>query len=370
MKKLFELFIVVLDFIIPKNEKIIVFGGNERRGINGNVAAVIKAWPSSRKTKAFKAYVISIHNEKFPDIEVIDPRSIKGISILLKAYTAVCSHISGDLYWHSLYNRKKRRIINLWHGAPLKKIVPWRSWGKTTALIAASKMERLSLSACIELPLESIFVTGFPRTDRLISAPKKLKQEALRSLNLKDSGQKWILYVPTYRVNNKMEGYLHRRRDFSFKELRKLLEKHNAYLLVRSHINDPLSDFPKDERIILAPFNKLSEIEPLYALADMLITNYSSSIFEYVVLNRPITGFAPDLDEYNKSPGLLYDYGSIFPGPVATDWEGLGKLIEEEFKEPSKHESVRADRLRMFQKFLDGKSTERVIDLITDMSIK
>lgn len=370
MKKLFERVIAILDFIIPKNEKIIVFGGNERRGINGNVASVIKAWPSSQKTKGFKAYVVSIHNEKFPGIEVIDPRSIKGIGVLLKAYTAVYSHISGDLYWHTLYNRKKRRIINLWHGAPLKRIVPWRGWAKTTALIAASKMERLALSACIELPLESIFITGFPRTDRLINAPKKLKQEALSSLNLKDNGQKWILYVPTYRVGNKVEGYLHRRQDFSFNELKKLLEKHNAYLLVRPHINDPFSDFPKDERVIFANSELFPEIEPLYALADVFITDYSSSIFEYVVLNRPIIGFSPDLEEYSKTPGLLYDYNSIFPGSVASNWKELQKLMEEGLKKPSKYESLRVDRLRMFQKFLDGKSSDRVIDLITDMSIR
>ena len=370
MKKLFERVIAILDFIIPKNEKIIVFGGNERRGINGNVASVIKAWPSSQKTNGFKAYVVSIHNEKFPGIEVIDPRSIKGIGVLLKAHTAVYSHISGDLYWHTLYNRKKRRIINLWHGAPLKRIVPWRGWAKTTVLIAASKMERLALSACIELPLENIYITGFPRMDRLITSQKKLKREAMDELNLKDTGQKWLLYAPTYRKSSEKEGLFHRIPDFSYAKLKKFLIKNNAYLLVRHHINYQFSDFEKNDRIIMAGYNEIAEIEPTYALADMLITDYSSSIFEYVVLNRPIVGFAPDLEEYEKTPGLLYDYHSIFPGPVATDWEGLKNLIEGELKKPSNHESVRADRLQMFQQFLDGKSTKRVIDLICDISIK
>ncbi len=370
MKKLFERILAVLDFVVPKDEKIIVFGGNERRGINGNVAAVARSWLSSQKTKGFKACVISIRNEKFPGIEVIDPRSIKGIGVLLKAYTAVSSHISGDFYWHTLYNRKRRRIINLWHGAPLKRIVPWRGWGKTTALIAASKMERLALSACIELPLENIYITGFPRMDGLIKSAKKLRQEAMDRLNLEDTGQKWILYAPTHRKNNKIEGYLHRRKDFSFDELKKLLEKNNAYLLVRSHINDPFSDFPKDTRVIHVNFDLFPDIEPLYSLADVLLTDYSSSIFEYLILDRPVVGFAPDLEEYGKVPGLLFDYESIFPGPFARDWKGLQKLIEEALNEPTKYKSVRADRLRMFHKFLDGKATDRVIDLICDMNVR
>ena len=370
MKKLFERIIAVLDFIIPKDEKITVFGGNERRGINGNVAAVIKAWPSSQKTKGFKAYVISIHNEKFPGIEVIDPRSIKGISVLLKAYTAVCSHLSGDLYWHTLYNRKKRRIINLWHGSPLKRIVSWQGWGKTTALIAASKVECLAFAACIELPLENIFVTGLPRTDGLIKSPKRLKQEALTKLKLKDDGKKWILYIPTYRKSKGSEGYLHHLPDFSSKELKKTLEKHNAYLIVRSHINYIFPDFKGGDRVIVANFDLFSEVEPLYALADILITDYSSTMFEYLILNRPILGIAADLQKYSKIPGLLYDYETIFPGPIAKDWNSLQKLIEEAFKDPSKYESIRKDRLALFHKFLDGNSTKRVIDLITDMSIK
>ena len=370
MKKLFERVIAVLDFIIPKDKKIIVFGGNEMRGINGNVAAVIKAWPSSQKTKGFKAYVISIHNEKFPGIEVIDPRSIKGISVLLKAYTAVCSHLSGDLYWHTLYNRKKRRIINLWHGSPLKRIVSWQGWGKTTALIAASKVECLAFAACIELPLENIFVTGFPRNDNLIKSPEKLREEALKKLNVEDKGQKWILYTPTYRKAKGSEGYLHHLPDFSSKELKKTLEKHNAYLIVRSHINYIFPDFKGGDRVIVANFDLFSEVEPLYALADILITDYSSTMFEYLILNRPILGIAADLQKYSKIPGLLYDYETIFPGPIAKDWNSLQKLIEEAFKDPSKYESIRKDRLALFHKFLDGNSTSRVIDLITDLNIK
>ena len=108
----------------------------------------------------------------------------------------------------------------------------------------------------------------------------------------------------------------------------------------------------------------------MYAIADVLITDYSSSIFEYIYLNRPVVGFAPDLEEYKVKPGLIYDYETIFPGPIAKDWNSLKKLIEEALKDPSKYESIRKDRLALFHKFLDGNSTKRVIDLITDLNIK
>ena len=369
MKKLFERVIAVLDFIIPKDEKIIVFGGNEMRGINGNVAAVIEAWPNNFKTKGYKPYIASAFKEKLRGLKTIDPKSIIGVFVLLRAKTTVISH-DKDLYWRSIYKGGRRRVINLWHGAPIKRIGPWKDWGKTTALIAASETERLALAACTEVLLENIFVTGYPRIDLLIKRPKQLKRKAFTKLNIKDGLGKLILYAPTYRKGNKVEGYLHRRKDFSSERLIKFLEKSNTYLIVRPHQNDFFSDFPKHERIIFANSNLFPEIEPLYAIADVLVTDYSSSIFEYIYLNRPVVGFAPDLEEYKEKPGLIYDYETIFPGPIAKDWKSLQKLIEEAFKDPSKYESIRKDRLALFHKFLDGKSTDRVIDLITDLSIK
>ncbi|HEX7456003.1 MAG TPA: CDP-glycerol glycerophosphotransferase family protein [Candidatus Nanoarchaeia archaeon] len=369
MKKFFERILAILDFFTPKDKKIIVFGGNEMRGINGNVAAVVKAWPNNPKTKGLNAFTLSTINERFSGLETIDPRSIKGIFTLLRAHTAVVSHVYGDLYWHSLYNGKRRRIINLWHGTPLKRIGPWKGWGKTNALIAASKIERLSLSACLEFPLEKIFVTGFPRTDQLIRGQKKLKKEAIEKLSLRDGGQKWILYIPTYRKSNRLPHYLHRMPDFSYKELENILKKINAYLIVRPHVNDIFSDFENQDRVITVSFTVLPEVEPLYAMADVLITDYSSSIFEYLTFDRPIVGFAPDLEEYRKIPGLLYDYETIFPGPIAKNWKGLKSLIIKAIQEPKKYKTLRESQFKLFHKFKDGNSTKRCIDLICDFSI-
>lgn len=370
MKKFIDQAISILDRIVPKDKNIIVFGANEMRGINGNVKAVLRSWPKNPKTKTFRSYVISVHNEKFLGIETIDPRSLKGIVILLRSYTAVVSHVYSDLYWHTLYSGKGRRMINLWHGIPLKRIGPWRGLGKTTILIASSKAERLALSACTELRLENIFVTGFPRSDRLFNDLKNLRQEAIKKLNLKNVEQKWILYAPTYRKSSRVPHYLHKMPDFSYKELVNFLQKHNASLIVRPHVNYIFSDFKENDRIIFAPYSKLPEIEPLYALADILVTDYSSSFFEYLNINRPIIGLVPDLEEYEKIPGLLYDYESIFPGPLARNWSTLQKLISEALKDPKKYSSLREDRKRLFNQFTDGNSTKRCIELICNLSIK
>ncbi|MEX0621760.1 MAG: CDP-glycerol glycerophosphotransferase family protein [Candidatus Woykebacteria bacterium] len=371
MKKSFEKILAILDFLIPKDKDLVVFGGNEMRGINGNVAEIIKSWPKKTKGKGLRAYVLSVSGEEFPGVETIDPRNLKGIFTILRAGTAVVSHVYGDLYWHSLYNGNRRRIINLWHGTPLKRIGPWRGWGKTTAMIAASKIERLTLAGCLEqVRLEQIFVTGFPRSDKLFNDLQSLRQETLRKLGLRDDGQKWLLYAPTYRKSSRLPHYIHRMPGFSYKSLYRFLEQQNAKLLVRPHVNYVFTDFPENDRIIFVPFTKIAEIEPLFALADLLITDYSSSIFEYLNLNRPIVAFVPDLEEYEKIPGLLFDYETIFPGLITKTWKDLQKSIVESLYSPSKYTSLREDRKKMFNEFTDGKSTERCIEIICDMSLK
>lgn len=358
-----------IDRFIPKDKSIVVFSGNNLHGINGNVAAIIHDWAINPGTRNLDGYVLSLKNERFDGLKTVSPRTIKGMLILLRAYTIVLSHGPGDIYWKTLAQPTKRRIINLWHGMPLKKIGPFKDWG-STVIIASSTIERLALASCFKIDLDKIIVTGFPRTDQIIRCQKELKKAALDKLNQKDESQKWILYAPTYRKNINSQAYLHNLPDFSSEELEKILEENNACLIFRYHINQPVSNFPKSKRFIFAHFDLFPDIEPLYALADILITDYSSSIFEYLLLNRPIIGLAADLKEYSKSTGFLFDYESTFPGPIATNWRDMKGLIIEAIKNPSANTLLRKDRLRLFHHYLDGFSTERCINIICDMNIK
>lgn len=368
-KRILNPLIGLIDKLIPKKESIVVFSGNNLRGINGNVAAVINAWQNNPKTIYFKAYVLSIENEHFDSIETINPNSIIGVYILLRAYTVIISHGPADFYWKSLAKNRRRRIINLWHGVPLKEIKPFTSWNHTI-LISSSMIERLALSASSMVPLDKIFVTGFPRTDQIIKYHKELRQDVLKKLKQTDDGKRWILYAPTYREGNNCKSYLHELSDFSLGDLINILIENNAYLIFRYHINKPILNFPENERILFANFNLFQNIEPLYALSDILITDYSSNIFEYLLLNRPIIGLAADIEEYSKATGLLFDYKSIFPGAIAINWSKLRELIVEALKNPSADADIREDRLKLFNQYMDGNSAERCINLICDMNTK
>jgi CDP-glycerol glycerophosphotransferase (TagB/SpsB family) len=357
-----------VDYLVPKSKEIIVFSGNGLRGLNGSTLAVVRGWNRNPKTKMFKPYVLSLKKENFDGFKTINPYSIGGLSTLLRSYTVVITHGPGDLFWSSLCNTRERRIINLWHGMPLKKLGLW-NWSES-ALISASDKEREILVRATGIDIKKIFATGYPRTDVLINDNERLKKTALNILHEKDTGQKWILYAPTHRKNLEGNGYMYKLKGFSFTDLVGILEKNNTNLLFRQHINDPIYEFPEHRRIFPVPFKKFNEIEPLYALADILITDYSSAVFDYVLLNRPVLGLASDLEEYRRHQGFLLDYESNFPGPVSYDWTELRRRIIRALKSLKSRSPIRDKIRRTFNKFTDGRSTDRVIDLICDLSIR
>jgi CDP-glycerol glycerophosphotransferase (TagB/SpsB family) len=94
-------------------------------------------------------------------------------------------------------------------------------------------------------------------------------------------------------------------------------------------------------------------------MTDILITDYSSLIFEYAILQRPMIFFAYDLDEYrSKVRGFYYDYVKFVPGPIAYTTEEIVELIN---RNEWDFEVIKEFAIR-FNEYFDGKATERFID--------
>ena len=104
------------------------------------------------------------------------------------------------------------------------------------------------------------------------------------------------------------------------------------------------------------------KIEDLLMCADVCISDYSSLVFEYSLLERPLFFFAYDLDEYQDWHGFYYDYDEMTPGPVCRTNEELIDAVEKAMQhfDPSK---VRAFRNR-FMSACDGHATERILQLV------
>ena len=100
------------------------------------------------------------------------------------------------------------------------------------------------------------------------------------------------------------------------------------------------------------------EINDILFITDILITDYSSVIFEYSFFKKPVIFYTPDLDEYKKSRDFYYPYESFVPGPIA---RSTGEILEIIQNDNFDIEKLQEFKNTFFDHF-DGKSTERVVD--------
>lgn len=102
------------------------------------------------------------------------------------------------------------------------------------------------------------------------------------------------------------------------------------------------------------------DVQELLAISDILITDYSSCYFDFLLLNRPVTFYAYDLEDYRSNDrGFYYDYEAITAGPIVRDVNHLIIEIEKYLRDPTKDADKRKKKCEMFHKYRDGKSCER-----------
>lgn len=203
---------------------------------------------------------------------------------------------------HGLPRYAKRRpsqiIVNLWHGMPLKKIGSLLSDGRNVSegdyAIATSELFRDVLAQAFQMLPERVLVTGQPRNDRL----------------LKTSGgtPKVPLWMPTFR--NSLDGATRQDSLFSPRCFVRLLREVDAGLAARDlritlklHPMDVLNTMlTPDFKAIGLIFgqDQRQSVEDLLASSSALITDYSSAAIDYLILQRPIGYFCPDIDQYSR----------------------------------------------------------------------
>lgn len=158
--------------------------------------------------------------------------------------------------------------------------------------------------------------TGYPRTDILFNN----SDEDIKNIKLKlglPLDKKIILYTPTWRVKKKFDMQL---------DLEKMREKlsDDYIILVRlHHFCAGGYIIPADNKFIFN-LNSYNSVEDLYIISDILITDYSSVMFDYALLDKPMLFFTYDLEEYSKNlRGLYIDFEAEAPGPLLFNTEEI-----------------------------------------------
>ena len=292
---------------------------------------------------------------------------------------------------HQYYLKKNKntKYIQTWHGTPLKKLAldmdkvnssettdieDYKAKFKKNSslwdyLISQNSYSSKIFKRAFAFDGEMLEI-GYPRNDILINENNETKiNEIKERLNI-DKDKKIILYAPTWRDNEFHRSGIYKfATEMDFNAMQNALSDEYVLIvkfhyLVKDEINwDEYRDF-------IIECNEMWDIQELYLISDILITDYSSVMFDYALLNRPILFFTYDLDFYKDNLRDFYFDINTVPGPLIETTEDLVDFIKNNSKEDyfEKYGTKYQAFKETYNEFDKGSSCQSVIELVERLS--
>ncbi len=361
---------------------------------------VFGAWRGERytdNTRAFFEYINETHPEietlwitknkalyqrlKDKGIAVAMTNSWKGRWWMLTAKYAFVSDAASDLTPRLLNHAK---IMQLWHGMPLKVIEKKQrdferrnisTWKKIktrfrqivlpyefptySMTLSTSQTFTQIMSEAFEMDSKDVWEIGLTRNDYLFES----KTESLiKEVNAKYANPRKYFYMPTWRdtyfSNN--EAFDPFSLDFDLAKMESVLEKANAVFFYKGHFlgTDP-NNAIVSRRLITIGDADYDELYTVVKDVDVLITDYSSIYFDFLVTGKPMILFPFDEKEFIEHRPTNFPYSDMKATRVYS-WKALQQLIEENAALPLPE----AEEIQQFNCFTDGKACERLYERI------
>lgn len=283
-----------------------------------------------------------------------------------------------------LYPKKNQVFMQCWHGTPLKRlgcdlihfdnVLNTMKGMKKRYKIEASKFtyflspskfaseKFISAWNLKEIGKENIIVEkGYPRNDFLYKYTDEDIKKIKERLHIENNEKKMILYAPTWRDNQHKAGvgYTYEL-GIDFDKLKAQLEDEFIILFRPHYFVANQFDFKKYEGFIY-DVSKVDDINDVYVLADMLITDYSSVFFDYANLKRPMLFYMYDLTDYKEHLRGFYISLDELPGPIVEKEDDLIneiKKVATQFTYDDKYKKFN-DKYNYLE---DGNAAKRVIE--------
>ncbi len=366
------------------DEKLIVFSCYAGEAYACSPKAIYEQMQKDKKYKDYK-YVWAFKDvEKYRKLE-----KNKNTVVVEQGKKEYQKYLGKAKYWiinfklpEHIYPKKDQILIQCWHGTPLKRLgfdllhfdnVLNTMDGmkkryaieakKFTYFLSPSKFASEKFISAWNLKgfgKENIIVEkGYPRNDFLYNYTCKDVDKIKKELGV-ETDKKIILYAPTYRSNQHESGlgYVYKEK-VDFEKLKSQLEKDYIILFRPHYLVANAFDFEKYKGFIYN-VSQIDDINELYIISDILITDYSSVFFDYANLRRPIIFHMYDLEHYrDESNGFYIDLDEL-PGKITqTDDELLKEIkkISKKFTYDKKYQKFN----KKYNYLEDGEAAKRVI---------
>lgn len=291
-------------------------------------------------------------------------------------YLATSDIIIIDDYYPEIYKvnyPNDVKVIQVWHACGAFKSLGLERMDKPgappfntrvhkcyTHIPVSSFHSALHHAEAFGLNLDKFYPIGVPRTDIFFNEDYKVKvlSKLYEKYPILKNAKKIYLYAPTFRGNNAKNAYF----PFYKLDLEKwgeFLKKHDSVLIIKMHpFVEEHPVIPEDYKDYIIDAGDYREVNDILFAVDVLITDYSSVIYEFSLLNRPMVFYAFDQQMYVSTRDFYEKYEDIVPGKIVKTFDGLINALECEDYDFEKMDAF----VKKNFTYTDGKSTDRVID--------
>ena len=374
------------------DDKTIVFSCFNGKSYTDSPKAIYEYMLKNDKYKDYK-FIWLFGNEKIEQYNFL--KNNRNTKIVSKKSREYLKSYQTAKYWFFNYKipdyikpTKDQVFTQCWHGTPLKRlgcdllhydnklnsVEDMKKRYKIEAekfsyFISPSKYctEKFTSAWNLkEIGKENIIIEkGYPRNDFLFNYTEDdVKNIKIRILGENVTDKKIILYAPTYRANQHKSGvgYVYKE-EVNFEKMREKLGQDYIILFRPHYFIANVFDFEKYKGFVYNA-SDVDDINELYIMSDILITDYSSVFFDYANLKRPLIFYMYDLEHYrDESNGFYFDVEKNLPGKIVKTDDDLIKEIlrlSKEFKYDEKYKQFN----EKFNYLDDGEASKRVVETV------
>jgi len=353
--------------LLPIDENLAVYAAYWYRGYACNPAAI---YEKARELAPGVHGVWVVSKERAGSLPPGVDHIVAGSARYLRTMARAKYLVNNVNFPYELSKRPGSVLVQTQHGTPLKKMgTDLRDYPVAAARFNFDRLveqcERWDFLVLPNPHTTEVFTrvfpghyevlpTGYPRADRLVNATADEVRQLREALGI-EPGHTAVLYAPTHR-DYQDEAEL----PLDPERLAAQLGPDHV-LLVRAHYFDAPRNHQDAGPRRVRDVSAHPSIEDLCLAADVLITDYSSVMFDYATLDRPIVIYAPDWERYRQTRGVYFDLLQQPPGSVTTTPEQLAEVLRTgEYASAAAAKQREAFRAR-FCPYDDGHAAERVV---------
>ena len=361
----------VLDYLWPKDSRILLFGSRSGANPSGNSKALFEYIQNLNDTPFECYFALAAESDNPRYIRIRHP-SIKAIRLFLRAKTILMTNSLGD--FGNFRPSKRKNIIHLWHGqGPKADGYASRKFNKemlrdseywhryTTAFVTCSRLDSYMRAYAHALHPTQILPVGYPRCDYLLDKERWESKIPTIYSDLPDY-ERVVLYATTWRTDEVVRYFPFE--DFTQNDLEKWCKDNKILMLIRSHDADS-GKIEESLHVRNLSFAIQPDVAEILPEVDLLINDYSSIQSDFMLLDRPMIFVPYDLEKFLSLQDFCYpNYDFWCPGQKVYTFKDFKKAIEEAFRGNDPYTEQRELVNSLINEYQTPGATQRVYEYL------